>query len=144
MQERIFTVSTIKAEGLFYALFIIAAFLGFISLLSFGITFLVIFGVILSIAFVVLRIKLAGRYYIKVNDKGIEFRTNIFNKPAFLAWDIVDRVSFHIYEINLRLRNSNRVINFQTNYLNSVDVEVFTELVREQFKRVSACDTIKA
>ncbi|MCO6495438.1 MAG: hypothetical protein J5I91_07165 [Bacteroidetes bacterium] len=144
MQERIFTVGTLKAEGLFYALFIIAAFLGFISLFSYGLTALIILGAILSISFLILRKKLSGRYYVKISDKGIEFRTSIFSKPAFLSWDLVDRVNFHLYEINFRLRNTNRIINFQTNYLKSEDVEIFTELVKEQFKRISACEQIKA
>ncbi|MCK9481908.1 MAG: hypothetical protein M0R38_09150 [Bacteroidia bacterium] len=144
MQEQVFSISTIKAEGLFYALFIIAAFLGFISLFAYGLFALVALGVVLSIAFLILRKRLAGNYYIKVNDQGVEFRMSIFTKPAFLSWDIVDRVNFHLYEINFRLRDSNRIINFQTNYLKSADVETFTALVKEQFKRVSACDEVKA
>jgi len=137
MQEQIFILNRTKAEAPLYTLFILAAFIGFLSLFSFGFIPLIILGAVLSVAFFVVRNKLAGKYYIKVNNTGIEFRMNILKKAAFLPWDYVNQVNFHLYEVNLRLRDTNKVINLQTNYLKESEVETFVELMKTQFNKAS-------
>lgn len=139
MEEQVFLIKKTKAEASLYTLFIIAALIGFLTLFSLGVLALIILGITLSVLFIFVRKKLSGngKYYIKVNDKGIEFRMNIFNKPAFLPWEYVNQVNFHLYEVNLRLRETNKVINLQTNYLKEEQIENFTELVRTQFKKTS-------
>lgn len=137
MQEQIFILNRTKAEAPLYTLFILAGFVGFLSLFSFGPTPLIILGVVLSILFIIARKKLSGKYYIKVNNSGVEFRMNILKKAAFLPWDYVNQVNFHLYEVNLRLKDTNKVINLQTNYLKEEECETFIELMKVQFNKSS-------
>lgn len=140
MQEQIFTVNKWKAEAPLFTLFALGAIIGFLSLFSFGLMWIIGYGAVLSVAFAVVRNRLMGNYFIKVNDSGISFRTSIFEKPAFLSWDMVNQVNFHLYEVNLRLNETNNVVNLQTNYLRKEEREVFVELIRSQFKRITKQD----
>jgi hypothetical protein len=140
MQEQIFSVNKSKAEAPLYTLFILGAIIGFLSLFSFGLVWIVSYGVLLSLSFAVVRTRLTGPYFIKVNDAGISFRTSILEKPAFLSWDMVNQVNFHLYEVNLRLNETNNVVNLQTNYLKKEERDIFVALIKTQFKRITKQD----
>jgi hypothetical protein len=134
---RTFEVSTIKAEASLYFLFILLGFIGFITFFSFGIFSIILLGSILAILFLLVRNKLKGSYFVNVSKDGVRFRLNIFSKPQFLSWDIVDQVNFHLYEVNFRLRETKQVVNIQTNYIASGEAEEFAAIVRNYFDEIS-------
>jgi hypothetical protein len=136
MEKGIFEVKARKAEAGLYTMFILLALIGFFSLFSFGLWPLIAYGLLLSFVFLLVRKRFAGLYYIKIDKQGVQFRYSFFAKAAFLSWDIVDQVNFHLYEINFRLRETKQVVNIQTNYLNPDDIEPFTQLVRSYFETV--------
>lgn len=135
MNERLFSVSHIKAEAPLYTLFALASFISFILVFKLGILALISAGLLLSATLLLVKTKISGPYFIKIDNQGVRYRTHIFAKPLFLSWDMVDQINFHLYEVNFRLKESNRVINLQTNFIKKEEVEDFIEIIKYYYNQ---------
>jgi hypothetical protein len=136
LEEKIFFAQRFKAEAPLYTLFILAGFIGFMALYSMGFIAIVALWVVLITLFWVLKSKLSGNYYIKLNHEGLQYRLNIFEKGVFVPWKSVDQVNFHLYEINLRIRDSKMVVNLPTNYFPENDIPELTENIKMYFSEM--------
>jgi hypothetical protein len=132
-----FPVDRNKAEAPLMALFGIAAIL--LSLFFYprvGAIALSVFP-IFALAFLAGRqSKLAlfrKKYFYLIDDSGIRFCLHIFHKPTLIRWDQVQSVYSHIHEINLRLKDTGRVISLPKGIIADSLQDQFLDKIEELF-----------
>ncbi len=133
-----YEVKNYKAEASLYAIVVIILILGFFALFPFGIIPIGLFTVAIAAALVWVKSSFSGPYFIKVDKEGLRFRTSFFAEPLYLSWDLVDQVNFQLYEVNFRMKESKKVINIQTNFIDEDKREAFCEEVRWLFDNMVA------
>ncbi|MBC7425049.1 MAG: hypothetical protein H7321_00835 [Bacteroidia bacterium] len=135
--EKIYTVNRNRAQAPVYACFALAAFLCSLVILKlmpdtdfidkfWWLFILADFVAFASILFILLAAKAPPfnkKYYVKVDELGLEYRLHIFNRPTVLLWQYIETVNFQLYEINMKLRDSKAIASLQTNYLSEEDAE---------------------
>lgn len=118
---KIFRIHRLKSEAPLIATFAVFSLL--MSLVFYPLILALSFVVfpVMLIAYLVLRKLRWGLFrkesFLILDDEGIRYSFHIFQVPKLLKWEQVDKVTFQMYEINFKLKESGEVISMQTSYL---------------------------
>ena len=66
------------------------------------------------------------------DDEGIKYCFHLLQTPVFIAWHLIEKVNFQIYEINLTVKGVNGIVNIQTNYFTNKEEVTF---LKQEIKR---------
>ena len=131
--EYIFSIDRTKAEAPVIATF--ALFSIFTSLLIFPFIMwwtLLLFPLMAAIFLVLSKNKMGffkRKCFLFVNDEGIRYSFHLYQKPIFIAWELVNKVNYQLYEINIKLK-SGQVVCIPVGYLkNPDDLEALKKII---------------
>jgi hypothetical protein len=126
----VFKINRTKSEAPLIAVFAIFAI--FISLAFYPriLWYSFLSFPLLALAYMVLKKNELGLFkrkcFLVLDEEGMRYSFHLFQQPKSLLWSQVDKVNYQLYEINLRLHESGRIISLQTSYLE--DPEEFPKL----------------
>lgn len=85
---------------------------------------------VLATAYLLLRKSELGLFrrkcFLVLDEEGLKYCLHLFQQPKSLLWSQVEKVNYQMYEINLRLTESGKIISLQISYLD--DPEDFPQL----------------
>ncbi len=67
--------------------------------------------------------------FLFVDESGISYCFHLYQKPVFIAWDILESANHQLYETNLKIKGSGEIISIQKGYFE-------TEEEFDQFKTI--------
>ncbi len=123
--EYIFSIDRTKAEAPVMATF--ALFSIFLSLLIFPFIMwwtLLIFPIMAGIYILLSKNRLgffSRQCFLFLNNEGIRYSFHLYQKPVFVAWHLIDKVNYQLYEINIKLKDSGQVVCIPIGYLKNAD-----------------------
>ncbi len=128
--QHLFSVNRYKAEAPVIATFFVMALLGSLYFYPSFRWYAFLLFPLMAALFVVLRKLKVGFFsrkcFIFLDDAGIRYCLHVYQQPTFIAWDQIDRITYQMYEINIKIKESGHVICLQVGYLNNP--EEFQEL----------------
>ena len=73
--------------------------------------------------------------FLYVDEDGIRYCFHLYQKPVFIAWDILESANHQLYETNLKIKSSGEIISIQKGYFNDEqDFENFKALLDSRTK----------
>ncbi|NQW42784.1 MAG: hypothetical protein HQ463_05060 [Bacteroidetes bacterium] len=139
--EQFFIIDRVKAEAPVMATF--GVFSIFFSLLLYPYLLWWAFLVFPFMAFIYLILSKSKlgffnrQCFLHLNNEGIRYSFHLYQKPVFIAWHLIERVNYQLYEINLKISESGLLVSIPIGYLKTEsDFEKIRIIIDEKTSKI--------
>ncbi len=119
--QHLFAVNRNKAEAPVMAtFFIVGIFFSIAFYPSFRWGAFLLFPMLAGIFLIIRKLRMGffkRQCFIFMDDEGIRYCLHLYQKPVFIAWSKIEKITFQMYEINIRIRETGEVVSLQIGYL---------------------------
>ena len=123
--EYIFSIDRTKAEAPVIATFGLFSIFTSLLIFPFIMWWTLLLFPLMAVVFLVLSKNKMGFFkrqcFLFVNDEGIRYSFHLYQKPVFVAWELINKVNYQLYEINIKLKESGQVVCIPFGYLKNPD-----------------------